>query len=329
MAQRGSTQTALLRALRENEGKSFSGQQLADILGISRAAVNKAAKALQAQGYTISAASGRGYSLQNEGDVLNAQAVEAALSSDSPIKAIHVFKELDSTNKTAKQLAQEGAPHGTLIVAERQLQGRGRLGRQFVSPEGGIYLSLILRPQVDMSDALSVTGCAAVAVSRACRKLYGSELLIKWVNDLYYNGRKVAGILTEGATNFETGQVEYLIVGIGLNLTTPEEAFPPEIRATAGALYSGGVAPYGRAKLATAIAEELLNPNLRSEYLAEYRQRSMVTGHYITVTGDGDPYSAFAERIDDHGQLEILLASGGRKTLRFGEVSIRPVPGSY
>ena len=196
------TKQALLQALSGAEGRYISGEQLAQTLGVSRAAIHKAAAALTTQGYTLEA---------------------------------------------AKRLALAGAPHGTLVLAGQQSAGRGRMGRRFESPAGkGIYLSLVLRVPVPASEALGVTVGAAVAVARAVQKLCGIELGIKWVNDLYYQGKKVCGILTEAGTSVESGLLEWLVVGIGLNLTTTPADWPEELARTAGSLFPGGPAPVGR-----------------------------------------------------------------------------------
>ena len=214
------TKQALLAALSAAQGECISGQQLAQQLGVSRAAVHKAAAALAAQGYALEAAPRRGYRLAG-GDPFCAEAVGEY---DAPI---HLYDKLESSNRTAKTLALEGAPHGTMVLTSQQTAGRGRLGRRFESPAGkGIYLSLVLRPGLPMTEAQAVTVSAAVAVCRAVKRLCGLDLGIKWVNDLYYNGKKVCGILTEAGADIESGQLEWLVVGIGLNLTTTPADWP-------------------------------------------------------------------------------------------------------
>ena len=197
-----STKQALLQALSAAEGSYISGQQLAQRLGVSRAAVHKAAAALSAQGYTLEAVSRRGYRLVG-GDPF---CVEAAGDYPAPI---HLYDRLESSNQTAKRLALSGAPHGTLVLTNQQSAGRGRMGRKFESPAGqGIYLSLLLRADIPAADAQTVTVSAAVAVCRAVKALCGLELSIKWVNDLYYHGKKVCGILTEAGADLESGRLE-------------------------------------------------------------------------------------------------------------------------
>ena len=225
------TKQALLAALSAAQGECISGQQLAQQLGVSRAAVHKAAAALAAQGYALEAAPRRGYRLAG-GDPFCAEAVGEY---NAPI---YLYDKLESSNRTAKTLALEGTPHGTMVLTSQQTAGRGRLGRRFESPAGkGIYLSLVLRPGLPMTEAQAVTVSAAVAVCRAVKRLCGLDLGIKWVNDLYYNGKKVCGILTEAGADIESGQLEWLVVGIGLNLTSRPEDWPEELRPIAGSLY--------------------------------------------------------------------------------------------
>ena len=217
-----STRQALLQALSSAGGSYVSGQQLAETLGVSRAAVHKAAAALTAQGYALEAAPRRGYRLAG-GDPFCAEAI-----GDYPAP-IYLYDTLESSNRTAKLLALDGAPHGTLVLTAHQSAGRGRLGRRFESPAGkGVYCSVLLRPEMPAANAQSATISAAVAVCRAVKKLCGLDLAIKWVNDLYYKGKKVCGILTEAGTDLESGRLEWLVVGIGLNLTSTAADWPEQ-----------------------------------------------------------------------------------------------------
>ena len=313
-----STRQALLQALSAAEGEYISGQQLAETLGVSRAAVHKAAAALTAQGYALEAAPRRGYRLTG-GDPFCA---EAAGEYPAPV---YVYDTLESSSRTAKLLALDGAPHGTLVLTAHQSAGRGRLGRRFESPAGkGVYCSVLLRPEVPAASAQTVTISAAVAVCRAVKALCGIELSIKWVNDLYYQGKKVCGILTEAGTDMESGQLEWLVVGIGLNLTTSPSDWPPELARIAGSLYPGGPAPVGRAALAGAIARELLALCPAFDCLDEYRARCFVPGHWVTVCTGAETYPARALFIDDGGRLVVERENGRQEALRHGEVSIRP-----
>ena len=215
-----STRQALLQALSAAGGSYVSGQQLAETLGVSRAAVHKAAAALTAQGYALEAAPRRGYRLAG-GDPFCTEAI-----GDYPAP-IYLYDTLESSNRTAKLLALDGAPHGTLVLTAHQSAGRGRLGRRFESPAGkGVYCSVLLRPEMPAANAQTATISAAVAVCRAVKKLCGLELAVKWVNDLYYQGRKVCGILTE--MSMEQGYIHHIVIGVGINVRRQE--FPEEIR---------------------------------------------------------------------------------------------------
>lgn len=302
-------------------GEFVSGQVLADRLGVSRAAVHKAAQALRRQGWALEAVSRCGYRLCGASDRLCAEAL-----GDYPAPA-YFYDSLASTNTAARQLALDGAPHGTLVVAGAQTAGRGRLGRSFESPAGkGLYMTVLLRPQLSAAQAQAVTGSAAVAVCRAVQARCGLELSIKWVNDLFYRGKKVCGILTEAAADLETGAVEYLAVGIGLNLTASAADFGPGVREIAGSLYPGGTCPAPRAQLAGAIARELLALCPGFDYLEEYRARCFVPGHWVTVRGAAgqQPFTARALSIDEEGRLVVETAGGRRLALRNGEVSVKP-----
>lgn len=316
------TKQALLAALSAAQGECISGQQLARQLGVSRAAVHKAAAALAAQGYALEAAPRRGYRLAG-GDPFCAEAVGEY---DAPI---FLYDTLESSNRTAKTLALEGAPHGTMVLAGQQTAGRGRLGRRFESPVGkGVYLSLVLRPSLPMTEAQAVTVSAAVAVCRAVKKLCGLELGIKWVNDLYYNGKKVCGILTEAALDLESGMLDYAVLGLGFNVAAPADGWPEDLRDVAGALYDGSPAPGARAALAAAFLNAfwpLYRAGPRSGYLDEYRRRQALIGQRVLVTPRrGTPRAAQVQGIDDECKLVVRFDGESRPAaLNSGEVSVR------
>lgn len=314
------TKQALLQALSGAEGRYISGEQLAQTLGVSRAAIHKAAAALTTQGYRLEAAPRRGYRLLG-GDPFCADAV-----GEYPAP-VYVHERLDSSNQTAKRLALAGAPHGTLVLAGQQSAGRGRMGRRFESPAGkGIYLSLVLRVPVPASKALGVTVGAAVAVARAVQKLCGIELGIKWVNDLYFQGKKVCGILTEASLDCESGALAYAIVGIGINLTLPQ-TLPPELQDIMGAVFAGAQ-PEGDA--ASRLAGDVWTRFFRAyrrlpetAFLEAYRARSILIGQDVDVLRPSGPVPARAIGIDAHAGLIVRYPDGTQETLSSGEVSVR------
>lgn len=231
------------------------------------------------------------------------------------------LKETDSTNTRCKLLAKENAPHGTVVIAEHQTAGRGRLGRTFVSPDGGgLYCSVLIRQDFDMEHIGLVTPCAAVAAAKAIESLAGVRTGIKWVNDIFLSGRKVCGILTEGSLP------DFLVIGIGINLRSVRDTFPEELQGIVTSIED----ETGRIITADRMAEELLQclsfefELLRSGgFLPEYRERSILTGRTVTVCGSGEPYEAVVTGIDDEAGLVVRIPDGGTRVLRTGEVSIR------
>ena len=316
------TKQALLAALSAAQGECISGQQLAQQLGVSRAAVHKAAAALAAQGYALEAAPRRGYRLAG-GDPFCAVAVGEY---NAPI---YLYDKLESSNRTAKTLALAGTHHGTMVLTRQQTAGRGRLGRRFESPAGkGIYLSLVLRPGLPMTEAQAGTVSAAVAVCRAVKRLCGLDLGIKWVNDLWKNGRKVCGILTEAALDLESGMLDYAVLGLGFNVVAPAEGWPAELQSVAGALFDGDPAPGARAALAAAFLNEfwqLYRPGPRSGYLDESRSRLALAGHRVLVTPrSGTPRPAAVLGIDDECRLVVRYDGESRPAaLTSGEAGVR------
>ncbi|MFR4357638.1 MAG: biotin--[acetyl-CoA-carboxylase] ligase, partial [Clostridia bacterium] len=227
------TKDAVLQALQNSEGAFLSGEELSNKLSVSRTTVWKAIKALREEGHPIEAVTNRGYMLMSDSWTITEDSLRACLPTRYKNLDLHIYDTIDSTNLKARQLAMDGAPHGTVVLAKQQTSGRGRLGRSFFSPREGIYLSIVIKPDFDVSKSVLVTSAAAVAVANAIEKVCGLESKIKWVNDVYIDGKKVCGILTEGISDFETGQIEHLILGIGINTTVKD--FPAELLATAGA----------------------------------------------------------------------------------------------
>ncbi len=231
----------------------------------------------------------------------------------------------ESTNKTAKIYAKSGADSGTMIVADRQTDGRGRLSRSFFSPEGGIYLSLILRPEADPQSSLILTAAAAVAVCRAIEKNSDSKCLIKWVNDVYIDRKKVCGILCEGSLNPKTQTLDYIILGVGINLNEPKEGYPDEIKNIAGAVF-------GKNPPKNGLKEKIINDFYteftafyealpQKTFLQEYRLRSLLDGKTVSFIKDSKIYRAFVLGIDENAGLEVLYGDE-KMTLTAGEVQL-------
>ncbi len=229
--------TRLLQLLEAHKGETLSGESLAAELQCTRAAIWKAVKALREEGYVITAGTNRGYMLSRESSPLSLEGIRAHL--EHPDVYMKFYEELESTNQTAKEaVVARAAGHGSFVLARTQTAGRGRRGREFYSPkDAGLYLSVILEPKEKLRDSLLLTTAAATAVYRAVREVCEEELSIKWVNDLYCRGKKVCGILTEAITDFESGDIEAAIVGIGLNLYEEPEGYPRELSQVAGGIF--------------------------------------------------------------------------------------------
>ena len=319
----------VLRRLTDHKGEAVSGESLAQELGVSRTAVWKAIKSLQSAGYPIEAGTNRGYSLPEDTDFMSGEAIKAFLAEDIPV---YYYDKVTSTNDKAREIAADHNPARALVAANCQTSGRGRIGRVFASPAGkGLYMSIILRPSFDMSRSVLVTTAASVAVVRALEKLYDIHPKIKWVNDIYLDGKKITGILTEAVTDFESGQIESLIVGIGVNCF---ESSAAEKEASSYGFIGGSIS---RNTLAAQIVNEFMpiadNIEDRS-FIEDYREHSNGIGRSVLVykagsLGDPDarPLRAKATGIAENGGLIIVHEDGPLKgeteILTSGEISIR------
>lgn len=323
-----STKTRVLALLEAQRGDSISGERLAGMLGISRNAVWKAVKELQKDGYRIVAVTNKGYCLSDENDILSIPGIKPFLSPKSQPYAnqIEIFKSLESTNKTAKEMAVAGAAHGTVIISDCQTMGRGRYSRNFFSPAGGLYMSLVLRPEgLRFENPTAVTAFAAVAVCEAIESVCPKVPEIKWVNDIFLDGKKVCGILTEAVTDFESGGLDWVVLGIGINVTTPTEEFPAELQSLATSLYPEEKIPGVRNKLAAQIINRILGfeiPPKEPEIFEKYKKRLMVLGKKITVIQNQTEFRATAMDIDSAGHLIVKKESGEIISLSSGEIRI-------
>ena len=325
-----SVKKEVLAMLETYRAQDISGEQMAQALGVSRAAVWKAINSLKAQGYPIAATTNRGYRLEAQSDLLSAEGIRPHVLPQLKDGDILVFETIDSTNLEAKRRAMAGGGHFTAVVADRQTLGRGRFGRSFFSPPGcGVYMSLLLKPTPrQLSDVTLLTTAAAVAVCRAIEALTPLRPQIKWVNDLYLDGKKLCGILTEAVTDLESGAVESVVIGLGLNFKQSETALPEEVAAVAGTLFGARPPAITRNRLIAEIMNQLfaLWDTLSTRaFLADYRSRSMLLGQEIVFARGEEKYAATAEEIDDDGALVVRMPNGERLALRSGEVSVRPI----
>ena len=323
-----STKNRILELLEKRRGESISGERLAEILGVSRNAVWKAVKELQKDGYSIAAVTNKGYCLSDENDILSIAGIKPFLSPKAQPYAekIQIYKALESTNKTAKELAIAGAPHGTVIIADSQTKGRGRYTRSFFSPHGGLYISIILRPEVLRFDnPTAVTAFAAVSVCEAIEIISDKTPKIKWVNDIFIDGKKVCGILTEAVTNFESGGLEWIVLGIGVNVYTRTEDFPSELQNIATSVFPDKKIKGVRNKLSAEIINRILGfetAPIEAEIFEKYKKRLMLLGKEITVIQNETEFKATAVDVDSIGHLIVKDEKGEIITLFSGEIRI-------
>lgn len=313
----------------ERAGGGFlSGTQLAQQLGVSRNAVWKAVQTLQKEGVPMQAVSNRGYAIPPAKAGLSAPGIYGHLA-DPKRYFLHVHDTVTSTNTLLRELAQQDAPEGTVVLANAQTAGRGRCGRVFYSPcRSGIYMSLLLRPKLPVEETLFITAAAAVSVADAIDVAAGVRTRIKWVNDIYLQERKVCGILTEGALDLENGMLRYAVLGIGINIAPPEDGFPPELSGIAGSLFPDGQVPEGFADKLAAGVLSAFDARYRAlpshDFLTRYRDQSMLTGRQVTVVQGEREQKALVLGIDDACRLQVRYPDGSEAALSSGEVRIRP-----
>ena len=303
------------RMLKEGEGNFISGESLASSLGVSRAAVWKAVSALQEKGYEIETKKHHGYRMTPCDDYN-----ELSLSRLSPIK-VFFYDEISSTNDEARRLVNSGEKPPFAVVAARQSGGKGRRGRSFSSPEGGVYLSIVIHVR-DSMNIEHITTAAALGVARTIDSL-GFESRIKWVNDIYLNGKKAVGILCEGVVSMEDFSVSDVVIGIGVNYTTKD--FPPELRDIVTSLYPDGKPAMGRAQFAALEIGNVLSSLSDEAYIDEYRKKCFIIGMDVNVITPKGTREARAIDVDDDAHLVVRYSDGSTESLSSGEVTIRPV----
>lgn len=321
--------TRLIEILRESHGEFVSGQDLADRMGLSRTAVWKHMQALRRLGYVIEARVNSGYRLLAAPDRLYPSELMPRLKGMRLGTALEYHERVDSTMEAARKLAEQGAGEGTLVLAETQENGRGRLGRAWASSYGtGLWLTLILRPRLLPAQIPNITLLAAVALARAVEKVAGLSPGIKWPNDLYLGDKKLCGILTE--MKGQADAVEYLILGAGLNVNQLEADFPPEVRPIATSLWLATGKRQDRAELLAAFLTEFERCYYPwqdcgdEEWLQEWRQRNITLGREVQVSFLKEVFQGRAVALDPDGALVVETPDGERRVVRAGDVTLSP-----
>ncbi|WP_292300929.1 biotin--[acetyl-CoA-carboxylase] ligase [Megasphaera sp.] len=317
----------ILDFLIQHKDEFVSGQQISEQLGISRTAVWKHIRVLKQRGYVIESYTKKGYCLREAPELLSEQAIEEGLSTKVVGRHIVYRERVDSTNNVAKKLADEGAPEGTIVVAEEQTGGRGRINRLFLSPFAkGVWFSLILRPNIPPMEVSKMTLLAAVAVARAIRHHGLTDCGIKWPNDILVKGRKMVGILTE--LNGSAEKVNYIIMGIGVNTGITAEDLSKDLQPIVTSFAREGVRVSRLALLETLLKEieGLYQTVCRDGFapvLAEWRALSCMLGQDVTVTSIDKTFSGKAVDIDENGNL-LVATPEGVEVVMAGDIHVRP-----
>ena len=323
----------ILKVLIENNDKFLSGQAISSSLGITRSAVWKHIKSLQQDGFEIESRSGLGYRLIALPEELDQVTLVETMNTRIIGKNIEIHQVIDSTNNRARELALEGADEGTLVIAEAQAKGRGRMGRSWISPRGkGIWMSLILRPDLPPDQAPRITAIIAVAVRNALNKATGLETGIKWPNDIIIDGKKVCGILTEMHADID--RIYYVVVGIGINANMTQKDFPTEISSTAASLRIALNSSVDRRQIIALVMDEvediyfkyLINRDFQ-QILDQCRQHSVTLNRPVKVIGRDKAFEGYALDFDEDGSLLVKKKDGEITKVMSGDVSVRGAQG--
>ena len=316
----------ILELLRSRQDGCISGEEIASRLGVSRTAVWKHIKELKAAGYQIESRARSGYSLLGTPDRLLPELITHNLQTRLLGQSVISFDDIPSTNDEGKRVAAAGADEGTVIVSEMQSTGKGRLERSFFCPRGGVWFSVILRPDFLPQEAPKCTLLAAVAVARAMRE-QGLDAGIKWPNDIYCQGRKLTGILTEMSA--EMDRINYVVIGTGINVNIPQSSFPADIMDKAGSMSDMLGHDVDRVAFLQSILQHMealyvdVLKNGFAGLLDQWRRYSITLGQEINVLGLQEAFAGTAKDIDDDGALLVETENGIRRVLA-GDVSIRP-----
>lgn len=319
----------ILTILKDTDGY-VSGQELCEHFGVSRTAVWKAMNQLKKEGYEIESVQNKGYRLVKTPDILSKNELVSIRKTKWVGTEICYFDVTDSTNAQAKSLGEGDAPNGTLVVADKQESGRGRRGRSFESPAGtGIFMTLLLKPEIEPQNASMLTLVAALAVAKGMEHMVELPVQIKWPNDIIVHGKKVCGILTEMSAQMD--YVNYIVIGIGINVSN--EDFPEEIKDVATSIYLESGKRINRAMLIEKIWEEFeayyeLYEKTQdlSKLVKEYDSYLVNRGQKVRVLDPREPYEGKAMGITDRGEL-IVDTWEARRLVSAGEVSVRGVYG--
>lgn len=314
----------ILNLLNKNVGKIISGEELAKCLGVTRNTVWKAINSLKCDGYDISSHKNTGYILNEKVDIFNEDSINSYLK--EPHKII-IYDTATSSNTLAKQMCQNGENEGTVIIVRSQTNGKGRMGRAFISSsENGLYLSIVLRPNIRASDSLGITVLGAVALAEAIYNTSNVPATIKWVNDIYINDKKCAGILTEAQLNIENGMLDYAVIGMGINIAPPKDGFDKEIEDIAISIFEK-TAPCGyKSRFCAEIIDRFFYYYNQIEnkelYMQKYIEKSNIIGSEVDMYVGDKITRGIAVAIDKNANL-IVETENGKVAFSSGEARVR------
>lgn len=317
----------IIEFLKKNEGKFVSGQAMSEGCNVSRTAIWKHIQTLRRKGYEIESYTKKGYRLISSPDLVSPLEIEGKLTTKIIGCNYHYQESTDSTNTVARNLAMKGAKEGTIVIAEEQVAGRGRIQRGWFSPyTKGLWMSLILRPPFLPMEAPKCTLMAAVAITKAFHELGLTDARIKWPNDILVNGKKIVGILTEMQASME--QIHFIVIGIGINVSLQEDDLPDEIKEIATSFWMENVR-VSRTEVLAMVAKHLeeqymyVCENGFGKILDEWRNLSMMLGKEVQVNEVNNTYTGFADDIDADGNLLVTLHDGSVHRVVAGDISVR------
>lgn len=322
---------AEILTLLRNSREYVSGQDLCARFGVSRTAVWKAINQLKEEGYEIEALQNKGYILRSYPDILSKNEIASRLGTKWVGKTLYYYEDTDSTNADAMRLGEEGAEHGTLVVANHQNKGRGRRGRVWQSPVGTtISMSFLVKPEIAPGKASMLTLVMALAVAKGIEEACDLSTAIKWPNDILVNGKKVCGILTE--MKAEMDYIHGVIIGVGINVNV--ESFPEELQSMATSLILEKGRKVSRAEVIERVAEnfeEYYEKFMETEDLSLlrdlYEERLISKGKTVKVLDPQGEYTGISMGITDTGELVVETQDGKEQQVYAGEVSVRGIYG--
>jgi BirA family biotin operon repressor/biotin-[acetyl-CoA-carboxylase] ligase len=305
-------------------GEWVSGEEIASRLGVSRTAVWKRIEGLRTKGYKIDACTRRGYKLSTDQDLLDAGLIRSALKTKWVGKDLRCYGEVESTNETARSIAST-TQNGTVVLAETQAKGRGRLSRSWSSPPGGVWMTLILKPEIPLAEAPRINMAVSVALAKAIQSLYGLRAGIKWPNDLLIEDRKICGILME--VSAEVDRLDYALVGIGINANVDVSVYPTEWLATSLSKELGR--DVSRSELIQRILQKIEEAYGRMnsrEIYDEWRRLSLTLGRHVRVASAAGELVGEAVELAEDGALLLKTEKGVKRVLAGDCIHLRADP---